>query len=695
MKKLKYFIFSLICLFSCSIVFADNEIVIKSITPVYDEQSSVEVTNENDKHTVTFDDKDQSVKYNIVIENTTDKKLKISNVNLTKPSEDIIVYELEGIEKNDTLKSNEKKELVLTIKTVSENELGEEFKEEVLAAIEFKEVSPSIIDGIISNPNTSTKGLIVLLLFATCITGASIVLYRKNKLARYVALLVAFVSIVPVVEASNIISLDIKIDVRYKCQLTEYTASTPVYKDLQKFKHWEENGKAVSTEANYTYLAKKEKALTPIYEDFIDVEPMHEATESNWNKETLTFSTTKKIEKNGWYEVGYVTEKLEKGMYIEFEIEYDTHLIWGISPSSYFEQTLEHGWAPSFEKLFVAKYNMYVVTNEGDQWLHEQPTSTTGKTKYESTSVDIASLMKNKQTLKIKYVFDDELLMYVNGVLFTSSNKIDWTINENETYNLSFTGGTASFTITDFGYDKYLTNKGNFTTPTSDPVSKDSFKNKKITFLGDSITYGVGASNTSQRYSTVLSTSLEAKENNMGASGTVLSTGGHRTSRINDINSIPLDSDYVIILLGINDFDQCRNNSSSKYYCLGDFNSTDTSTIYGSLHVYSKELIKRFREQDTKIYFMTPVITSWNNSVTSTKNWDQSKLNACGYSLPDLTGAIKEVTEYYGIVTYDLNQLSGLTSSDFSDGIHPNDNGMKKMATSIEEFLIKNYSYEN
>lgn len=696
MNKLKYFIFSLICLFSCSIVFADNEVVIKSITPVYDEESSIGVTNENENYTVTFDDENQIVKYNVVIENTTDKELKVSEIDLTKPSKDFIVYEMEGIEKDDVLKSNETKELTLTIETKSENTLEEDFNEELLATINFKKVTSNIIEEIITNPNTSTKGLIVILLFAAVVAGASIVLYRKNKLARYVALVIVFFSIAPVVKADNTIALELKINVTYKTAITKFTATTPLYKDLQKFKQWEENGKVVSTETNYVYYATQEKDLTAVYEDFIDVEPINDATESNWNKETLTFSTTKTIENSGWFEVGYVTEKLKKGMYIEFEIDYDTHLLWGISPSSYFEKPLEHGWAPGFEKLFTAKYNMYITNTsdeKADYWLHENATATDAKTIFEFESISIQNIMYNKKKLKIKYVLDEELLMYVNGVLFTASNKIDWTIEDNETYNLSFSSGNGSFTITDFGYDEYLTNRGNFGTPTSSPVTKDSFFGKKITLLGDSITYGVGASTTSKRYATVLANSLGMTENNMGISGTVLATGGHRTSRINDVKSIALDSDYVGILLGINDFDQCRNNETSKYYFLGDFNSTDTSTIYGALHVYCQELIKRFREQDTKIFFMTPVITSWNNSVSSAKSWDQSKLNACGYSLPELVNAIKEVTAYYGIVTLDLNQLSGMTSTDFSDGIHPNDSGMKKMADTIEEFLIKNYSY--
>lgn len=684
MKKFKYFIFSIICLFSCCIVFADNEVVIRSITPVYDEESSIVVTNENNNHSVTFNEKDQVVKYNVVIENTSGYELKVDKIDLTKPTEDFLIYELKGISTGDVIKSNETKELVISLETTETNNLDTEFNDELLATINFEKS--------VTNPFTSTKGLIVILLAAVIVTGVCIIIYRNSKAARYMALVIAFISIVPVVNAKDTVTLQIKVNVTYVNSLIKFTASTPVYKNLQKFKHWEENGKVVSTETNYVYYGIEEKNLTPVYEDFIEVQPINDATANNWNEETLTFSTTKPIESNGWYEVGYVTEKLEKGMYIEFEVDSGSHILYGISPTSYFEKPLEHGWAKSFEKLFVAKYNIYAVTREGNMWLHENAAGTNSKTTFESPSISIQNLMKNNEKIKIKYVLDDELLMYINGVLFTASNKETWAIDENETYNLSFSGGQSAFTITDFGYDEYLTNKGNFGTPTSSPVSKESFDGKKITFLGDSITAGVGASSSVNRYSTVLSNSLGMTENNMGISGTVIATGGHRTSRINHISSIPLDSDYVGVLLGINDFDQCKNDGTSRYYCLGDFNSRDTSTIYGALHVYCQELIKRFREQDTKIFFMTPVITSWNNSV-GVRDWDQSKKNACGYSLPELVNAIKEVTSYYGIVTLDLNQLSGVTSSDFSDGIHPNDSGMKKMADTIEEFLIKNYSY--
>ena len=234
--------------------------------------------------------------------------------------------------------------------------------------------------------------------------------------------------------------------------------------------------------------------------------------------------------------------------------------------------------------------------------------------------------------------------------------------------------------------------RGTYENLVSSPLTKEELAGKTITFLGDSITYGVGASSTENRYSSVLASSLGMTEINMGISGTVMCTGGHRTSRLNDIQNISLDSDYVGILLGVNDFDQCKNNETSKYYSLGEFGSSDTTTVYGALDKMCSELVKRFASTDTKVFLMTPVITSWNNSVSGTRDWDQSKVNACGYTLRELCDAIVEVATYYGIITLDLYELCEMSSSDFSDGIHPNDSGAKKIAETIEEFLLANYS---
>ena len=60
MKKINYLLFSILCLFSFSIVFAE-EVVIKSITPSYDKTCTIEVTEEENLHSVIFNDKNQKL----------------------------------------------------------------------------------------------------------------------------------------------------------------------------------------------------------------------------------------------------------------------------------------------------------------------------------------------------------------------------------------------------------------------------------------------------------------------------------------------------------------------------------------------------------------------------------------------------------------------------------------------------------
>ncbi len=210
MNKIKYIIFSLICLLSCSTVFADSEIIIDSITPIYDQESPVIVTNENNNHSITFNNKEQSVKYNIIIKNASDYELSVNGINITNPTEEFITYELEGLQKNDILKKDETKELVLSIKTTEINNLEDDFIQDIVASINFQKQ--------IENPYTDAKDMIIILIFATLITGGTIIICRKNKITRYIVFIIGFTSIIPITKAQETINLDIKINVNYICK---------------------------------------------------------------------------------------------------------------------------------------------------------------------------------------------------------------------------------------------------------------------------------------------------------------------------------------------------------------------------------------------------------------------------------------------------------------------------------------------
>ena len=204
MKKMKYFIFSIICLFSCSIVFAENEVIIKSITPVYDENSSIVVTNENNNHKVIFNDKNQSIQYKIIIENTSGYELSVSKIDSTTPSKDFLIQEISGISVDDVLESNSEKEFTISLFTAESDLKDLNINDELITLISFKKD--------VKNPFTSSKDLIIILVVSTMITIISIIFIKKTKLKKYVMALIALFSLIPTIKANDIIDIQVKIN---------------------------------------------------------------------------------------------------------------------------------------------------------------------------------------------------------------------------------------------------------------------------------------------------------------------------------------------------------------------------------------------------------------------------------------------------------------------------------------------------
>ena len=230
-------------------------------------------------------------------------------------------------------------------------------------------------------------------------------------------------------------------------------------------------------------------------------------------------------------------------------------------------------------------------------------------------------------------------------------------------------------------------------------AASSPYAGKTIACIGDSITYGVGVTKDQTDYVTLLAKSLEMDYIRLGASGTTLCTDGSRTCNIGKLTESNLKgADVVTIAMGINDF--CA--AGAGYYELGDVHSTDTSTIYGAARMWCERIVE-LRKTDslshTQFYFVTPVITSWNNSVTTTRDWDQSKTNIHGYTLRDLCNAIMEVAALYDVAVIDLNLLSGMYYVDAEDnntavfggdGVHPGEKGHEMMAGALANVLLQN-----
>ncbi len=247
----------------------------------------------------------------------------------------------------------------------------------------------------------------------------------------------------------------------------------------------------------------------------------------------------------------------------------------------------------------------------------------------------------------------------------------------------------------------------------SNPLPEDYFRGKNFLLIGDSITYGVG---TTKTYGAFLAEALGVNVTNKGVSGSGYCSGGkmatNKTLTVENVRN----ADVITIMLGVNDWawavkDGSWNGNpdyydkSHTYYQLGDFYSTDTSTFYGALHAWCRtimdmKMITGFEDKDFVV--ITPLITSWNNSVGQ-RDWDQDKVNIHGHTFREYCTAIMEVCAYYRIPVFDANLFSGIyyksaennnVAETGGDGVHVNVNGHALLAEALEEFLREGYSYE-
>ena len=253
----------------------------------------------------------------------------------------------------------------------------------------------------------------------------------------------------------------------------------------------------------------------------------------------------------------------------------------------------------------------------------------------------------------------------------------------------------------------------------SDPVAEDFFAGKILMAIGDSITAGTGTT-AEERYHYLAARALGMTNINSGTSGAVLCPGGHLPNKFADLMTEELltkrNVDVVTIALGINDWDngvvngtyqgKLKYDPSATYYGLGTFGTDDTTTIYGAAKMWCERILELKATEscrDIQFIFLTPVITSYNKSLTTAKDWNQDKTNVFGYTLRQYCTAIMEVCAYYGIPVLDMNLYSGMyyhseTDNNVNhfggDGIHPGPNGHAMMADALAEFLREGYGYE-
>ncbi len=215
-------------------------------------------------------------------------------------------------------------------------------------------------------------------------------------------------------------------------------------------------------------------------------------------------------------------------------------------------------------------------------------------------------------------------------------------------------------------------------------MSEMEIKNKKILFLGDSITEGIGPSDINNVYWKLIEKDgCEVK--GFGISGTRIarqqkpadeSFDKYFRSRIDDMDA---DADVVVVFGGTNDF-------GHGDAAMGKPEDRTDDTFYGALHNLYTDLIKKYKRG--QIVVMTPL-----HRLEEERDYNEIGIRAAG-TLKDYVDAIIHVAGYYGIPVLDLYRTGGMNPETdeireiyMPDGLHPSDEGHKIIYRRLKEFL--------
>lgn len=213
----------------------------------------------------------------------------------------------------------------------------------------------------------------------------------------------------------------------------------------------------------------------------------------------------------------------------------------------------------------------------------------------------------------------------------------------------------------------------------------NGYKGKKLTTLGDSIT----EQNLWQSF--LKQELLFDIVANKGIGGTRIS-GSNINAMWQDvrINSIPLDTDVLLIMGGTND--------SAAYVEIGDISITncDTNTFVGAFNVLLSKVFYKFYNLSSGKYSSVDYsgVTKCDKFkdivlflASSPFNANETYSGANSEKLKSIAEATKEVAKLWGIPCIDVYNNAGLNTENVAiylqDGIHPNKAGAKKIATVI------------
>ena len=208
---------------------------------------------------------------------------------------------------------------------------------------------------------------------------------------------------------------------------------------------------------------------------------------------------------------------------------------------------------------------------------------------------------------------------------------------------------------------------------------------KKIWFLGDSITEGVGASCDEARFSEVLRRNADLAEiKNYGISGTRIARQQTicADTEFMDVNSycerfsqMEDGADVIVVFGGTNDY----GHGDAPF---GTFEDRTMDTYCGALHYLMSGLIEKY--PTSVIVFMTPIHREGENNLNESNH----------LPMKPYVDKLRETAEYYSLPVLDLYAKAGIypdipaqKDALCPDGLHPNDAGNVIIAERLQAFL--------
>ena len=208
---------------------------------------------------------------------------------------------------------------------------------------------------------------------------------------------------------------------------------------------------------------------------------------------------------------------------------------------------------------------------------------------------------------------------------------------------------------------------------------------KKVCFIGDSITEGVGASSNEFCYVSRFATAHpEATVYNFGIGGTRIAPQTVPSEKprwdkdfIQRVDELPEELDLICVFGGTNDF----GHGDAP---MGHFGDKSPTSFCGSIYTLSVKLIEKYPA--ARIVFFTPL----HRNTKLAPRWKGDGF----WSLDDYADVIRKNAAYFAFPVPELRTESGiqpqipaLCERFTVDGLHPNDTGYERIFNMVDRFI--------